>query len=200
MRQPAIFLDRDGTLNEEVGYLRSIDQFRLYSFTAQAIRRINDAGWLAIVITNQSGVARGYLTEPFLHQLHARMREELSVEAGARIDEFYYCPHLPPGLLSSGETKPSPACDCRKPKPGMLHRAAAEWPIDLSQSYMIGDRYGDLAAGFAAGTEGILVRTGYGEEEIQRDQAAWDRPPGLIAANLLDAVEWVLASSTKETV
>lgn len=195
MRQRAIFLDRDGTLNEEVDYLRSMDQFRLYPFAAQAVRRINHAGWLAIVITNQSGVARGYLTETFLHQLHARMREDLASQAGARIDAIYYCPHLPPGLQA-----PSAACDCRKPKPGMIHRAASEWPIDLSQSYMIGDRYGDLAAGFAAGTEGILVRTGYGEGETQRDQAGWDRAPRLIAGNLLDAVEWILASSTKETV
>lgn len=200
MRQRAIFLDRDGTLNEEVGYLRSIDQFRLYPFTAQAVRRINDAGWLAIVITNQSGVARGYLTEPFLHQLHARMREELSDQAGARIDQFYYCPHLPPGLSAAGVAEPVPGCDCRKPKPGMLHRAAAEWPIDLSQSYMIGDRYGDLMAGFKAGTEGILVRTGHGQEEIQRELPTWERPPRLIAENLLDAVEWILASSTRETV
>ena len=195
MRRRAIFLDRDGTLNEEVDYLRSMDQFRLYPFAAQAVRRINDAGWLAIVITNQSGVARGYLTETFLHQLHAQMREELASQAGARIDAIYYCPHLPPALQA-----PSAACDCRKPKPGMIHRAASEWPIDLSQSYMIGDRYGDVAAGFAAGTEGILVRTGYGEGETQRDQAAWERPPRLIAGNLLDAVEWILASSTKETV
>ena len=199
MRQRAIFLDRDGTLNEEVDYLRSMDQFRLYPFAAQAVRRINEAGWLAIVITNQSGVARGYLTEPFLHQLHARMQEELSAQAGARIDAFYYCPHLPRGLLSKNGTEPSLGCDCRKPKPGMLYRAASEWPVDLSQSYMIGDRYGDLAAGFAAGTEGILVRTGYGEGEIQRDQATWERSPQLIAGNLLDAVEWILALSTEET-
>jgi D-glycero-D-manno-heptose 1,7-bisphosphate phosphatase len=185
MMQRAIFLDRDGTLNEEVGYLRSFDQFRLYPDVAAAIRRLNDAGWLTILVTNQSGIARGYLSEGFLHDLHQRLRDELATQAGARIDAIYFCPHLPP-------------CECRKPLPGLLLQAASEWPIDLPSSYVIGDRYRDLAAGFAVGAEGILVQTGYGREELAGKYATWDRPPRLIAETLYDAVEWILDRSTEE--
>ncbi len=155
---PALFLDRDGVLIEEVEYLARPEQVRLSAGAAAAIRKVNDAGWRVVVVSNQSGVARGLFPESVLPEVHRVIADGLLVEAGASVDRFYYCPHHP----TEGQGRYRVECDCRKPKPGMLRKAAAELGIDLARSWMVGDRLTDLQAGAAAGCRTILVRTGYG--------------------------------------
>jgi D-glycero-D-manno-heptose 1,7-bisphosphate phosphatase len=187
MTNRAIFLDRDGTLNEEGGYISSPERFRLYSFAAEAVRLINQSGWKAIVLTNQSGVARGYFTETTLIEIHERMEESLRLQ-GARIDAIYYCAHHP----DYGSPPYRLDCDCRKPRPGLAERAARDFNLDLNQCYAIGDRYRDIESGHAVGARGVLVMTGYGREEYETRRRDWPRQPDYVAGNLLDAVQWVL--------
>lgn len=191
MTRRAIFIDRDGTLNEEVGYIRDRAQFRLYDFAAEAVRRINEAGWLAIVITNQSGIARGLLTEEFLGQVHEKMKDELA-QAGARVDAIYYCPHH----ASVGQPPYRLDCDCRKPKPGLLRRAAEEFQLDLAQCVVIGDRFRDVETAQAVGARGVLVLTGYGQEELDSPSGV---QPDHVAVNLLEAVRWGINEAIKKT-
>jgi D-glycero-D-manno-heptose 1,7-bisphosphate phosphatase len=191
----AIFLDRDGTLNEEVSYLRSVDDLRLFADVPAAIRQINVAGWLAVVLTNQSGVARGLFPETVIDEIHAEMQRRLAL-SGAHVDAFYHCPHLPPTGAPDGEVKSESAryrvvCDCRKPAPGLILRAARELNIDLARSVVIGDRYRDVEMGHRAGARGVLVLTGYGAAELAQ-RADWPRPPEFIAPDLQSAVEWSL--------
>lgn len=186
----AVFLDRDGTLNEEVGYVYDSAQFRLYEYAAQAVRLINEAGWLAIVVTSQAGIARGIYTERFLTELHEQMTTDLSL-AGATIDAIYYCPHHP----TDGEAPYRQECNCRKPKPGMLKRAAEELNVDLSASVVIGDRFRDWGMAQAVGARGVLVLTGYGQGEWERDKDAWPQQPDHVAENVLEAVRWVIQQS-----
>ncbi len=180
----AVFIDRDGTLNEEVGYIREHAQFRLYDFAAAALRMVNNAGWPAIVLTNQSGIARGLLTEAFLTELHQRMKTELA-QGGALVDAIYYCPHHP----DFGAPPYRQDCDCRKPKPGLLLRAATDFNLNLSECVVIGDRLRDVETAQAAGARGVLVLTGYGQEELKAASAV---QPDHIAKNLLEAVQWVI--------
>ena len=158
----AVFIDRDGTINEEKEYLYRTDDFAFIPGAPQAIRRLNEAGFLVIVVTNQSGVARGYYTEEDVHLLHRHIASQLEL-FGARVDAWYYCPHHPTGRGSYALP-----CRCRKPLPGMLLEAARRFDIDLDASVMIGDKLVDVEAGTAAGCRPILVRTGYGSEEERR--------------------------------
>lgn len=175
-----MFLDRDGTIAEEVGYLNHASRFRMFPFAAAAIRRLNEAKLPVVVITNQSGVGRGYFPESLVRTVHDLMSEQLE-ENNAHLDGIYYCPH-------SG----SDECDCRKPKPGLLERAAREHRLDLHRSFVVGDRYGDIELARRAGSRGILVRTGYGEGEVQWQSQKWPAPPEYIAEDLTDAVDWIL--------
>ncbi|HQR32602.1 MAG TPA: D-glycero-beta-D-manno-heptose 1,7-bisphosphate 7-phosphatase [Blastocatellia bacterium] len=191
--RPAVFLDRDGTVNEEVGYVCDPAQFRLYEYAAEAVRLVNQAGWLAIVVTSQAGIARGMFDEKFLAQIHQQMKTELA-DAGATIDAIYYCPHHP----TVGEPPYRLECECRKPKPGMLRQAAEELNLDLTASVVIGDRFRDLAMAQAVGARSVLVLTGYGREEFENDSANWPQQPDYVAENLLEAVRWVInQASTK---
>jgi D-glycero-D-manno-heptose 1,7-bisphosphate phosphatase len=183
----AIFLDRDGTLNVEDGHITSPSQFRLYGFAAEAVRLINQSGMKTIVLTNQSGVARDYFTEATLVEIHKRMEESLRLQ-GARIDAIYYCAHHP----DYGSPPYRLDCDCRKPKPGMVERAARDFNLDLNRCYAIGDRYRDIEAGHAVGVAGVLVMTGYGREEYETQRRDWPRQPDYVAGNLLDAVTLIL--------
>jgi len=178
-----VFLDRDGTIAEEVGYLNHASRFRMFPFVAQAIRRLNEAKLPVLVITNQSGIGRGYFPESLVHTVHDLMTQQLKA-AGAHVDGVYYCPHTG-----------NDGCGCRKPKPGMLQRAAREHGLDLSQSFVVGDRYGDFELARRVGSRGILVRTGYGEGEIQWHAANWPAPPDLIAEDLAEAVDWILGQA-----
>jgi D-glycero-D-manno-heptose 1,7-bisphosphate phosphatase len=188
--RPAIFLDRDGTLAHEVGYVNHPSRFRLYPWAVDAVRSINQAGLLAVVITNQAGVARGYFPESVIHEVHAAMNAAMA-SGGARLDGIYYCPHHP-------DVGPPPYrldCDCRKPRPGLLKRAAAELGADLARSYVIGDRHGDLAVAWAVGAKGALVKTGYGLGELTHLAPSWKRPPDFVAEHALEAVERILTEA-----
>jgi len=178
--RPAVFLDRDGTIAEEVGYLNHVSRFRILPRVAESIRRLNDAGMPVIVVTNQSGVGRGYFPESLVQTVHELMIQQLADE-GAHLDAVYYCPH------TSAE-----GCDCRKPNPGMLKRAAREHAIDLRRSIVVGDRHGDIALAHRAGARSILVRTGYGEGEYLWNAEHWPVQPDFVAADLADAVHWIL--------
>jgi D-glycero-D-manno-heptose 1,7-bisphosphate phosphatase len=190
--KPAIFIDRDGTLSHEVGYVNHPTRFRLYPFAVDAVRHVNRAGWRAVVVTNQAGVARGYFPESLLDIVHGALREALDA-GGARLDGLYYCPHHP----SVGAPPYRQECDCRKPKPGLLLRAAAELGIDLAGSWVIGDRLADLQLAWNVGARGALVLTGYGRGEREYLSASWPRQPDLVAENLLEAVERILAGTSR---
>lgn len=183
----AVFLDRDGTVNEEVGYVNHIDRFRIFPWSAPAVRKLNLAGIPSVLITNQSGVARGYFPESLVHETHARLLTELK-RFEARLDAIYYCPHHPDGKVPVYRK----LCDCRKPAPGMLHRASHDLDLDLGASFVVSDRFQDVAMGFQAGTRGVLLLSGYGKGEYLYHRETWPRPPDCVAANLLEAVDWIL--------
>lgn len=188
MGRRAIFLDRDGTVCEEVGYVNHVDRVRLYARSAAAVRAANEAGFQTVLVTNQSGVARGYFPEWLVGEVHDRIRDLLAKES-ARLDGIYYCPHHPdvPSKEYGHE------CPCRKPKPGMLLRAAEEMGVDPRSSYMVGDTIRDIEAGHNAGSTTVLVRTGYGKGQLQFLSDGWKVRPDHIADDLMDAVEWILA-------
>jgi D-glycero-D-manno-heptose 1,7-bisphosphate phosphatase len=184
--RPAVFIDRDGTLTEEVGYVNHPKRLRLLPRSAEAVRRLNAAGVAAVVVTNQAGIARGYFTEEVLTAVNAALVAQLK-EAGASLDGIYVCPHHP----TDGEPPYRADCDCRKPRSGLLERAAADLQIDLARSVMVGDKPSDLVPGRALGTRTVLVLTGYGlgEWEFRRDRFP---KPDHVAGDLLEAVEWAL--------
>jgi len=188
--RPAVFLDRDGTLTEEVGYVNHPKRLRLLPHTGEAIRRLNAAGIPAVVVTNQAGLARGYFTEDILHATNAELRAQLAA-AGAHLDGLYFCPHHP----TEGEAPFRMRCECRKPKPGMLRQAAAELDLDLRRSFMIGDKGSDLEVAPPVGARGVLVLTGYGLGEWEYRREHFRVTPDHVAKDLLDAVEWVLKAN-----
>jgi D-glycero-D-manno-heptose 1,7-bisphosphate phosphatase len=181
----AVFLDRDGTLIEEVGYLDRIERLQLYPETVDALRVLQHAGLRLIVATNQSGIAQGLFSEAFVRDLHQHL-SELLARGGVRLDGIYYCPHHPEAKLAAYRAE----CECRKPASGLLRQAARDLDLDLARSYMIGDRWRDLRAGLACGGAGVLVRTGYGEMEAQHP------PEGVradvVVDNLAAAASWIL--------
>ena len=189
-KNTAVFLDRDGTINEEVGYLDRLDKLKIIPSAYEAIRLINESGMKAVVISNQAGVARGFFTEHFVKITHEHLQTALRQE-GAYIDNFYYCPHHP----LEGIKPYRRVCNCRKPAPGMLLQAAHDLDIDLTRSYMVGDRFNDIEAGKEIGVRGILVKTGFGQELLQDDgpdKATPENKPDFIAADILEAVRWIL--------
>jgi len=177
---PAVFLDRDGTIGEELGYVNHIDRFQMFPYAAEAIRELNLAKIPVIVVTNQGGIARNIFPESLVHEVHKKMIAELAA-GGAHVDAIYFCPH-----------KSEDACECRKPNPGLLDRAAREHALDLANSWIVGDRYADLAMGHVTGSRGILVMTGYGRGEYELHRATWPRQPDALAENLRDAVRLIL--------
>jgi D-glycero-D-manno-heptose 1,7-bisphosphate phosphatase len=188
--RPAIFLDRDGTVNEEVGYINHIDRLKVFPWAGQALRMANDGGIPAILVTNQSGVARGYFPESLVREIHVKLQEELAHD-GASLDAIYYCPHHADGKLEAYRRK----CECRKPAPGMLHRAALDHDLDLGGSFVISDRFQDLAMGFAVGARGILVLSGYGKGEYLYHGNSWPRQPDFVAQDLLEGMGWILGQA-----
>ncbi len=194
-KNTAVFLDRDGTINEEVGYLDSMDKLKLFANAAEAIRLINESGMKAVVITNQSGVAKGYFTEEFVRTVHERIQERLR-ERGAFIDAFYYCPHH----HTEGIGAYLQSCACRKPEAGMLIQASEELAIDLGRSYTVGDMLKDIQVARAVGARGILVKTGYGINTIEKDLTSHSSKicqPSYIAEDILDAVKWIIKDRKK---
>jgi D-glycero-D-manno-heptose 1,7-bisphosphate phosphatase len=179
----AVFLDRDGTLIEEIGYLDRLDGIDIFPFSIDAVRLLNRAGFAVVVATNQSGVARGLFDEAFVATVHDRLSHSFAA-GGARIDAFYYCPHHPEGSVEAYRA----ACDCRKPKPGLFRCAARDLDLDLAHSFVVGDRLNDIDAGRAIGARSVLVRTGYGASASDATHAA----ASAVAGDLAGAVSWIL--------
>jgi D-glycero-D-manno-heptose 1,7-bisphosphate phosphatase len=183
--RPAVLLDRDGTIIEEVGYLDRVDRVRLFPWSVAAIRALNAANIPIVLITNQSGVARGFFTESVVDDVHRHIGGLLAA-GGAHLDAYYYCPHHRDGKIAEYAI----ACDCRKPGRGLVDRAAQELGVDAAQSFTVGDRWLDVALARNIGGRGILVRTGYGADEENRP------PDGLsadaIVNNLVEAASWIL--------
>lgn len=163
-KNKAVFLDRDGTIVAGVPYLSSVDQLKLNSNAAEGIKKFNKMGYLAIVITNQSGVARGYFDEEKLKEINEEMKSQLFLE-GAKIDAIYYCPHMPEEEITDG----GQPCQCRKPKPQMILDAAKEYDIDLKKSLMVGDTPGDIIAGKTAGCKTALIEKDKEFYDVKRD-------------------------------
>lgn len=185
--KPAAFMDRDGTINEQMGYINHLCRFVLLPHSAQAIRLLNENGYWTIVVSNQSGVARGYFPLDLVHSVHARMRALLEPE-GASVDGIYFCPHYPGGMVKEfGKT-----CKCRKPETGLIEQACQEFKIDLSRSYVIGDRYTDLELANRMNLTGILVMTGYGRGDLEYIIPRSVHKPDHVAEDLLGAVKWIL--------
>jgi D-glycero-D-manno-heptose 1,7-bisphosphate phosphatase len=180
MSYPAVFLDRDGTINEEMGYINHLSRFRLLPQTIPAIRRLNETGFRVVIITNQSGAARGYFPEVLVEKVHAHL-EMLLAAGGAHMDGIYVCLHAP-------EAK----CACRKPQPTLIHRAARDLDLDLARSYAVGDRYRDVETAANAGVQGILVLTGYGLGEYEYLRAQSKMQPVHVAPDIGEAVKWIL--------
>jgi D-glycero-D-manno-heptose 1,7-bisphosphate phosphatase len=182
----AVFIDRDGTISEEVGYINHLSRFRLFPYSAAAIKQLHENNYLAIVVTNQAGVARGYFSEDMVQNIHKRMRDDLEA-SGAALDAIYYCAHHP----SLGEPPYRLDCDCRKPKAGLLLRAARDFDIDLANSWMVGDRYSDVKLASNAGVKSALVLSGYGRGEWEHQRDNWTIRPDLVAEDLLEAVSLI---------
>jgi D-glycero-D-manno-heptose 1,7-bisphosphate phosphatase len=181
----AVFLDRDGTLIEDVGYLDRLDRIALFPWTVDAVRALNRAGLVVVVITNQSGIARGFFTETFVADAHRHLSARIAA-GGARIDAYYYCPHHPDGTVEAYRRQ----CDCRKPASGLVEKAVRDLDLDPGRSFVVGDKWLDVGLARAVGARGILVRTGTGAAEEARPQ------PGVsadaIVDNLAGAVSWIL--------
>ncbi|MNS24360.1 D-glycero-beta-D-manno-heptose-1,7-bisphosphate 7-phosphatase [compost metagenome] len=187
MGKPAVFLDRDGTINVEAGYIHDLANMHLMPGAAAAIKRLNDMGVPAILATNQSGPARGYYPETWVLTLNGHVASLLEAE-GARLDDMFYCPHLPDGTVPEYTMD----CRCRKPETGMLEDAAAKHGLDLGVSYMIGDKATDVEVGQRAGCRTVLLRSGYGERVISGEYQ-WQVEPDFVADTLVDAIDWVVA-------
>ncbi|MCL2790356.1 MAG: HAD family hydrolase [Desulfobulbus sp.] len=188
----AVFLDRDGTINEQMGYINHLSRFHLLPGVGQAIRLFNEHGLPVVVVTNQSGLARGYFPASLLDAVHAEMVRLLAL-AGARIDGLYVCPHHP----EAKEERYRQDCSCRKPKTGLLEQAAREIGLDLGRSYMVGDRWSDLRCGAAAGATSLLVLTGYGRGDLDYIGPGQTIQPAYVAEDLAAAAHWILDQEQK---
>jgi D-glycero-D-manno-heptose 1,7-bisphosphate phosphatase len=190
MKQPAVFVDRDGTMNEQMGYVNHPSRFRILPRVPQAVRMLNRHGFLVFVVTNQSGVARGYYPLDLVHTLHQILITRIKEKKG-NIDAIFFCPHHPAGSVPEF----SRDCDCRKPKTGLIDQACRSFEIDLKRSFVIGDTSTDMELALRAGLPGVMVKTGYGLGEIEYILPGKSAKPAHIAEDLLGAVRWILAQS-----
>lgn len=175
MKQKTIFIDRDGTLIEEVNFLHRVEELRFFSFTNEAIKLLKNNDFRVVVVTNQSGIGRGIYTENDMHSIH----EQIQFDLAEKLDGFYFCPHLP-----------DEGCACRKPNLGMIEQAMRDFEIDFENSWMIGDKILDVELGFNAKIKSALVKTGYGQDSVEK----LVRQPEIIAENLLEAVLQIIGS------
>ena len=185
MSHPAVFLDRDGTINEQMGYINHLSRFKLLDQAVPAIRRLNEAGVKVVVVSNQSGAARGYFPASLIDEIHAHLKQLLAA-GGAHLDGIYTCLH-----------GPADGCACRKPRPVLMEQAARDLDLDLSRSYLVGDRYNDIQTAANAGAKGILVLTGYGRGELEFLQDKAPAQPVYVAQDLADAAAWILEDLQK---
>ena len=178
--QATVFLDRDGTLNHDTGYVKTPEELVLFPDTVASVKQCNGAGLRVLIVTNQSGLARGYFSQKDLDMIHQSLREQLEV-GGAWIDDILVCPH-----------HPDDGCWCRKPNPGLIDQAVVRYPIDLKKSYMVGDKYIDLELAMKAKIKGILVKTGPLSQETHSRSMGNNLPVSFVAETLQDAVTWIL--------
>ena len=188
--KPAVFLDRDGTLIEERGYLDRLDLLELLPWIPDAIRLLNRAGFATVVVTNQAAIGRGIVDEAFVHQVQGVCDERLAA-GQARMDKYYFCPHHPDAAIGRYRQ----VCRCRKPGPGMIEQACRELQLDPRRSVMVGDRWLDVACGRAAGTRTVLVRTGHGAHEAEHPPE--NAQADAILNNLMEAVGWILRTCSR---
>jgi D-glycero-D-manno-heptose 1,7-bisphosphate phosphatase len=188
--RPAVFLDRDGTLIEERGFLDRLDLLSVFPFTGDALRLLKRAGFATVVITNQSAIARGLIDEPFLNEVHRALDARLAASGGG-VERYYFCPHFPDAAIERYRV----TCTCRKPGAGMIEQACREMDLDPVRSVVVGDRWSDVGCARAAGARAVLVRTGHGahEEASPRDGLRADA----ILNNLMEAAGWILRSSSR---
>jgi len=189
--RPAVFIDRDGTINEQRGYLNHISRFVLLPGVGEAISLLNEYNRLVLITSNQSGVARGYFPIELVHETHDYMKRELERD-NAHVDGIYFCPHHPDGEILEYKK----ACKCRKPGTGLIEMARAEFDIEMGRSYVIGDRWLDIVFAHNAHLPGILVLTGYGMGEREYGAPPEGIVPAYVAENLLEAVHWLLRQDT----
>jgi len=186
LHNKAIFLDRDGTINEEMGYINHVERFKVFDFVPESIRIFKKLGFKIIVVTNQSGIARGYFSESLLNEIHNKLLAQMD-NKHASIDDIFYCPHHP----TEGRLPYRMDCECRKPKPGMILKAAEKWQLDLTQSFMISDRYKDILFAEKLKIRTALVLTGYGLGEYTYKRGEWLYRPEFIGDNLLDVARQI---------
>lgn len=186
-QRPAVFLDRDGTINEEVGPIQRPDLMRPISGVTEALKRLGEEGYLRIVVSNQARVARGDATEELIEATHQRLCQLIEADGGG-MDAFYYCPHHP----EEGRFPYRRACLCRKPAPGLIQQAVFEQQVDMERSYVVGDKVSDMLLADRLGLPSVLVLTGHGRESLDRLHAGGGPMPAHTAANLLGAVEWIV--------
>jgi D-glycero-D-manno-heptose 1,7-bisphosphate phosphatase len=186
MKRRAVFLDRDGTINKDVGYPNSFDLIEIFPYSFDAIKKINAAGLLAVIVTNQSGVGRGLIDIESLHDIHQNLKEVFA-EHDAHIDGIYFCPHYPSSPLPQYDKD----CQCRKPFPGMALQAASDLDIDLEHSFMVGDKAEDILFGLNIQAQSILVLTGFGKKTLLQLKEKGIKP-AYVASSLMDAVDWII--------
>lgn len=185
----AVFFDRDGTINVEAGYIKDLKNLKLIDGAAKGIKKLKEAGFFIVLVTNQSGPARNYYSEDWVNTLNNTVQKMLN-EEGASLDEIYYCPHLPDGIVSEYTKN----CDCRKPEIGMFLKAKEKLNLDFSKSFMVGDKATDVEAGHNAGCKSILLKTGYGEKVLSGEYQSIPNAD-YIAESIIDACEWILQNS-----
>ena len=192
MKKPAVFIDRDGTINEQLGYINHLSRFVILPGVSEAVRLLNKNDWWAIIVSNQGGVARGYYPIELVEEIHAFLKSSLK-EQRATIDGIFFCPHHPAGILPEYSSE----CDCRKPETGLIDRAREVFDIDMSSSYVVGDRHVDIELASRLNLKGVLVKTGYGLGEIEYIIPEKRLKPHHVAEDLLDAVKWILNEERK---
>ena len=190
VKKPAVFIDRDGTVNEQMGYINHLSRFTMFPSVAEAIKLLNSQQYLTIIVSNQSGVARGYYPIELVNEVHAHMKTLLE-KAGAIIDGIFFCPHYAKGSVPEYSIQ----CNCRKPKTGLIEKACDAFDIDMKNSYVIGDRYSDIELAVRLDIEGILVTTGYGLGDLEYVFPRLSFSPAYIAKDLLHAVRWIIKKS-----
>jgi D-glycero-D-manno-heptose 1,7-bisphosphate phosphatase len=187
MKKPAVFIDRDGTINEQMGYINHLSRFVILPGAVEAVRLLNENGFHAVIVTNQSGVARGYFPLGLVQEVHDFLDASLKKDH-VTLDGIFFCPHHPNGSVPEFTKR----CNCRKPRTGLIDQACRSLEIDLQNSYAIGDRCDDIEFARRAGVKGILVKTGYGLGEIKHLLPHSMAKPVYIAEDLLNAVQWIL--------
>lgn len=195
MKKPAVFIDRDGTVNEQMGYINHLSRFVMLSGAAEAIKLLNSHQYLTIIVSNQSGVARGYYPIELVNEVHAHMKA-LMKEEGAFVDGIYFCPHHVKGSVPEY----SIPCNCRKPKTGLIEKACKDFDIDMANSYVIGDRYSDIELAMRLDIKGVLVATGYGLGDLDYVFPRLTYRPSYVAQDLLHAVRWIIEKEGKENI